>query len=196
VALAVVPAAYVLHSLADYDLDFLATTGVAAFALGVLGAAGRPEATARRPLWGIAAVATAVVAIGSLASPRLAESEVEDALSALERGDYEAAVDHTESARDLDPFSLDPIFTRAQLESARGDRQAARQAYFDAARLQPENPEPWLELGRFEFALGRLCSAYRYLNQAYTLDPAGREWSEGGELDEARAHVNSGACSR
>jgi hypothetical protein len=41
-----------------------------------------------------------------------------------------------------------------------------------------------------------MCAAYRYLNHSYTLDPAGSEWVEGGELDRARAAVNKGACER
>ena len=40
-----------------------------------------------------------------------------------------------------------------------------------------------------------LCAAYRYLNNAYTLDPAGNQWVEGGPLDVARDAVNAGGCA-
>ena len=72
--------------------------------------------------------------------------------------------------------------------------RAARQAYAQAIRTQPENPDTWFALGSYEFALEDLCNAYVHLNEAYTLDPASRRWTEGGPLDVARAHVNAGRC--
>ena len=39
-----------------------------------------------------------------------------------------------------------------------------------------------------------MCAAYQFLNKAYTLDPAGQQWVEGGPLDVARDAVNAGAC--
>ena len=66
--------------------------------------------------------------------------------------------------------------------------------YREAARLQPENPEAWLQLGLFEFDQGDRCSAYTHLNEAYTRDPVGRQWVEGGPLDVARDWVNAGNC--
>ena len=68
-------------------------------------------------------------------------------------------------------------------------------AFRDAAELQPENPETWFQLGLFEFDRGERCAAYTHLNEAYTLDPAGRQWVEGGPLDLARDWVNAGNCS-
>jgi hypothetical protein len=38
-------------------------------------------------------------------------------------------------------------------------------------------------------------AAYRYLNNAYTLEPAGSQWVEGGPLDVARDAVNAGSCA-
>ena len=49
-------------------------------------------------------------------------------------------------------------------------------------------------LGSYEFVLEDLCNAYVHLNEAYTLDPASRRWTEGGPLDVARAHVDAGRC--
>ena len=90
--------------------------------------------------------------------------------------------------------SLEPVFARARVEEARRDDEAALAEYREAVRLQPENPESWYELGLYEFHLGDRCSAYVHLNQAYTLDPAGRQWVPGGPLDQARAWVNDGNC--
>jgi len=195
VALAVLPAAWLVHSLADYDLDFLAVTAPALFSLGVLGSVGRPATRVRQPFWAVAAVAVVAVAVASLASPRLAGRELERSTASLERGDYSTALHDAKRAGSLDPFSLDPVFARAAVGVVRRDPSAALAAYADAVDLQPENPTSWLALGEYEFFLGRLCDAYRDLNNAYTLDPNGAEWTKGGELDRARDYVNAGRCS-
>jgi hypothetical protein len=62
--------------------------------------------------------------------------------------------------------------------------------------LQPDNPETWYALGIFEFDVrDNLCAAYRFLNNAYTLDPVGNQWVEDGPLDIARDSVNAGGCA-
>src|SRR6185312_842700 len=63
-ALACLLLAYGTHALVDYDLDFLAVTGPALLALGVLIAVGRPHATIRAGVPGI--VAVGVVAAGAV----------------------------------------------------------------------------------------------------------------------------------
>jgi tetratricopeptide (TPR) repeat protein len=113
---------------------------------------------------------------------------------AIDRGDLDGAAAAAERAHTLDPLSLKPIFARARVEERRGDEEAALTAYLDATRLQPENPEAWLALGLFEFDSGYRCTAYVHLNRAYTLDPAGRQWRKGSELDRARAWVNARNC--
>jgi hypothetical protein len=48
----------------------------------------------------------------------------------------------------------------------------------------------------FEFeARKNLCAAYRYLNNAYTLDPKGNQWTRGSPLDVARDAVNEAGCA-
>ena len=196
VALVAVPAAYVVHTLVDYTWDFLGATAPTMFALGVLASAGRPAAGRRaRPLLGVGAVLVAVGVLVSFASPRVAERSVREASRARERGDLELAVDRAERARTLNPLSVEPLFALARIEERRGRVDDAEQLYVDAVELQPENPETWYTLGLFEFEVRRhLCAAYRFLNDAYTLDPVGRQWVPGGELDQARDAVNAGAC--
>jgi tetratricopeptide (TPR) repeat protein len=114
--------------------------------------------------------------------------------AALDRGDVAAAAAAANRARDLDPLSLEPLFALGLVEERRNDVAAAIVAYTAATRSQPENPEAWLQLGLFEFDQGDRCSAYTHLNEAYTLDPVGRQWVEGGPLDVARDWVNAGKC--
>jgi hypothetical protein len=67
--------------------------------------------------------------------------------------------------------------------------------YEKATRLQPENPDPWYDLGFYHWLVtGDLCAAYQALNRSYTLDPRSTRWTPGGPLDQARDAVNGGAC--
>ena len=194
-ALSVALALWLAHALVDYNWDFVAVTGPALLAAGVLAAAGRPAQTRVRPLAAFAAGAVAVAAAVSVVTPWLAERSVREVGAALDRGDLAAAADSADRARSLDPLGLAPLFARARVEERRGDDQAALAAYRDAVRLQPENPATWYELGLFEFHLGDRCSAYDHLNEAYTLDPSGTQWVPGGPLVQALEWVNAGNCS-
>ena len=194
-ALAVALALWLVHALVDYPWDFVAVTGPALFALGALAAAGGGFVLNQHKLGAAALAAVALAAIASVATPWLAERSVRDVSRALERNDLDGARDAAEEARSLDPLSLEPVFARARVEEQAGDEAAALAAYRDAAELQPENPEPWYQLGLYEFHLGDRCSAYVHLNRSYTLDPAGIHWGEKPRrLDEARAWVNGGNC--
>ena len=195
-ALAVALALWLVHAVVDYPWDFVAITAPVCFAAGALAAAG---CTARRSVSpfgsAAAAAALALAAAAAVATPWLAERSVRDVNPALERGDVAAARDAAERARSLDPLSLEPVFARARIEEAAGDEEAALAAYRRAADIQPENPVPWYELGLYEFSLGDRCSAYVHLNRAYTLDPAGKQWTSDSELVQSLAWVNEpGNC--
>jgi hypothetical protein len=196
IALVSAPVAYGLHALVDYNWDFLATTAPTMFALGAIIAAGRPAGERRRrPLLGAGAVLLAAAVLVSFSFPRLAERYVTDSTVALDDQDYGKAHDLAERARFFDPLSVDPIYALAHVAERRGDRASAQRRYIQAVELQPENPDTWYTLGIYEFqVLGNFCAAYRFLNNAYTLDSAGNQWVQGGPLDIARNAVNSGAC--
>ena len=196
VALVAAPAAYGLHALVDYNWDFLATTAPTMVALGVVAGAGRPPGERRRhPALGIGAVLLVAAVLVSFSFPRLAERNVRASTIALDGEDYGKASDLAKRARFFDPFSVDPIFALAHVAERRGDRAAAERRYIQAVELQPENPETWYTLGIYEFqVLDNLCAAYRFLNNSYTLDPAGNQWVKGGPLDVARDAVNAGVC--
>jgi len=193
-ALSVALALWLTHALVDYDWDFVAVTGPVLFAAGALAAVGRQSRASGRPLAAAAAVALALAAAASVVTPWLAQRSVRDVGAALDRGDLAAAADSAERARSLDPLALAPLFARARVEESRRDDEAALASYREAVRIQPENPETWYQLGLYEFNRGNRCAAYVHLNEAYTLDPAGRQWREGGELDQARDWVNAGNC--
>jgi O-Antigen ligase len=199
IALVTLPAAYLVHALVDYDWDFIAVTGPTMLALGVLSGAGRKQVRPARgnPLLVAACAVVAVTLLASFAFPRLSERSGRAALGALDDGNYTAAKHDAEHARSLDPLAVDPLWTLAAV-AARQDRDTeAVRRYVQAVELQPENPDTWYALGMYEYqVVGDNCLAYRYLNNAYTLDSAGTEWVPGGALDRARAAVNAGACER
>ena len=198
VALAALPAAFGAHALVDYPLDFVAVSAPTLVVLGALVAAGRPAA---RPARGIvpvaAAVAAAAAVIAVLLTPWLAQRDVDRAIRLLNDRRLDEAADAAERARSLDPLSLDPVLAAALVAEARNEPDLARALYRRATEMQPENPSPWTTLGLYEFAVREdLCRAYEALNNAYTLDPNGRQWQPGGPLDVARDAVNAGACEQ
>ncbi len=195
VPLVAAPAAYLVHALVDYDWDFLAVTAPVMIAFGVLAGAGLARGARRmRPVLGLGAFLLAAVLLVSFASPRLAEKNVRESTRALD-GNLALARDRADRARFLNPLSIEPIFALARVRERLDFERAAEETYVDAVELQPENPESWYALGLFEYQVRRnLCAAYRFLNEAYTLDPVGAHWVDGGELDIARAAVNRGAC--
>ena len=197
VALVAAPTAYLGHALVDYDWNFLAVTAPTMVALGVLAGVGRPTAASRRRrLVAVAAVLVAVVVLVSFSFPRLADRMERGSTRALTVTDLELARDRALWARFFNPLSIDPIFALARVEESRGRLGHAEKHYIRAVELQPDNPEAWYALGLFEFeALENLCATYRFLNNAYTLDPSGNQWVEGGPLDVARDAVNAGGCA-
>jgi O-antigen ligase len=198
VALACLVLAYGVHSLVDYDLDFLAVTGPALAALGVLLAVGRPRAALHARLPGLlAVVAVAGAAALVVVLPAAADRRVEQSLTASDAGRIDEAVAAAERARLLNPFSLAALDALATAADAAGDRDAAVAWYEEATRLQPENPDVWYALGLYHaIATEDQCAAYQALNRSYTLDPNGTRWVKGGPLDVARDAVNAGACER
>jgi tetratricopeptide (TPR) repeat protein len=174
-ALGLALATYVLHGLLDYDWDFIAVTAPVLFATGVLLAAGRPQRTlAVQPLWAVVAVLVAGAVLFSLAAPRIAARNVEQAYAALDRADADEAVREARDARSLNPLSIEPWHAEAAAEEARGRLEAAHRAYVEAVETQPLNATAWFELGCFELdVLADLDDARRHLERARELDPRG-----------------------
>ncbi len=202
VGLAALPVAFFLHSLVDYDLDFLAVAAPAALVSGALIGAGRPTLPAPRSrrLVPAAAVACVAAAVWVLVAPALSGRFVDEAYRQADAGRLSAAASSARRAESLNPLSPEPLYARATIASLRGDDRAAEALYERATRLQPENPDTWYELGVFrQIALGNQCSAYGALNEAYTLDQSGSRFSPGSALDIARDAVNDPddpACGR
>jgi hypothetical protein len=170
VALAVLAVAYVLHSLVDFDWDFVAVTAPFLLSVGALlgGPAVRDEPRiVWSPLPGVVAVAVAL----SLLTPWFAERATDSARAALADGRPLVAYRHARDARSLNPLALDPLLAQAEAVERLGDAQGARRRYIDAVELQSLNWRAWWELGRFEEGQQDFGRAIPALERAVELDP-------------------------
>ncbi len=186
-----------MHALVDYNWDFLAVTAPTMVALGALACAGRvPSPPRKRPMLGVGMVLLVAVVLVSFSFPRLADRAERRSTKALAEGDLGRALDEARWAHFFNPVSADPLFARARVAELEGVDLRAERYYIRAVELQPDNPLTWYTLGIFEFDVRKnLCAAYRFLNNAYTLDPKGNQWTKGGPLDVARDAVNEGGCA-
>jgi len=170
VALAVLCVAYVLHTLVDFDWDFVAVTAPFLLTLGALlgGPAVRDEP---RVVWSPLPVAVAAALALSLLTPWFAQRDTDSAQAAIFDGRPLVALRDARSARSLNPLALDPLLAEAAALEQLGDVQGARSVYIDAVELQPLNWRGWFELGRFEEGQQDWPRALPALRRAVDLDP-------------------------
>jgi hypothetical protein len=179
-ALAVGVAAFFVHTIVDFDWNFVATCGPVLLVAGAL--VGRPAtraARARRPLFAFATAAFALAAVYSLAAPWLAQRELASA----------ATIGRVKRAHAYDPLSTDVLTEWAALEDARGDVLKAEDLYRQAVALEPLSSETWYSLGTFYFDHRSWRAAYRSLSNAWTYDRFGPAGTPCGLLDQARHKV-------
>ena len=128
-----------------------------------------------RSPWRVASACLAV-ALGILAAwtawQPLRSVDADNAAIAVAAQDYPRALALAETAASRNPLSIDPLHTRALVESANRHPDRARAALVAAVRLQPSNPSTWEYLSRF--ALDQENDpqlALRLLGPALYLDP-------------------------
>jgi hypothetical protein len=112
-----------------------------------------------------AAIAT-IWAGGVLAAAAAELSRSEDRLAV---GDLSGAAEHARTAAEIEPWSAEPNVQLATIELAASNLEAARRRAERAVRLAPQDPLPWLLLGRVQAELGNTFTAYSYLRRAGAL---------------------------
>jgi O-antigen ligase len=188
-ALAAGCAAYALHTLVDIHWDYLAVSAPVFLALGSL--AGKAAPRRRGLLVPAAAVLVAAAGVYSLASPYLASRKVDAAVAKLDRGQVSAAFDDARSAHSLNPLAVEPLFLQGYTAPSLAEGEAL---LVKAVKLQPRNPDAWVQLGEYELSAGRWRRAYQALNRAYTLDRYNATAVPGSELDRARCRIDPTTC--
>jgi hypothetical protein len=188
-ALAICALAYLVNVLIDVGYDFVAVSAPFFLLLGVLLVDGKAPVVRREPLWAFGALLLAAAVVLSLAAPYIAQRKVDEAVAAR---DPELAA----QAHSWNPVSIVPLQTEAAIEESLGHTLKALQLYRKAVDTQPENPDAWTELGKFELDVRKdACAAYRALNEAYSLDRFNPDVAtQGGPLDVARATASKRGC--
>jgi len=113
-----------------------------------LPAVGRPGAGQLLAVGGM--FTAAILCSWAIWQPNAAARANDRALLAIERGDYRGAERLAIEARDLDRYSPDPLFTRAEALAGRGRRVAAYRNLEVAVNEHPRDPDTWLRLAEFE----------------------------------------------
>lgn len=188
IALLAASAAWGLHLFVDWDWDFPAVMLPALVFLGVLAATPRelppqPSAWRARPSMSAGAIGFGVallgacallcVAIVSAVLPSLANDKANDALAASasrDRAELTKGAEDAAAADRLNSLSIAPLMTGAAIAESRGQYERAGRLLTEAARRQPDNPEPWLALGRIELGVDDGPAAARAALRALTID--------------------------
>lgn len=176
--------AWTLHGWVDWDWDIPGVTLPALALLGVLVARPPGPATiatadpaAARGSRGLKLAAGGVmacVAIALAALPAAAESLTDTALtraadnsaSGLRAGEEKAAL-----AKRLNPFSVAPVFAQASIAERGNQPDAAAGLLVEAVDRQPDNPQTWTRLLRFQVLVNDSSAALRSSYALLALDP-------------------------
>jgi tetratricopeptide (TPR) repeat protein len=125
--------------------------------------------------WARLATAAAVVVAALLAAwsqlqPQRSVDAAQAALSAARARNSGAALASARTAVARDPLSAEALFTLAEVQLIAGQPLHARATLQKAVRLQPSNPQTWLELARFDLQR-EPRAALRELQAVIYLDP-------------------------
>jgi hypothetical protein len=200
VTLAVVVLVFAVHSAVDWTWFVPANTAVAMLAAGWVAGRGPlrtrlgppAPAPAPRPTWpppgrldrwrggplarraaaGLVAV-IALAAAWTAFQPVRAQHASDAAIDRLAAGQPQAAADIARLGARRNPLSVEPLFTLAAIEEARGRIPESERALIEAVHVQPANAETWRRLGRLRLTrLHQPVPALAAFRAAYYLDPA------------------------
>ena len=93
---------------------------------------------------------TAALCAWAVWQPERAARAADRAVELAEDGKTEEALEEAERARELNPYSADPLYARAEVLDLAGRTAAAYRALELAVIEHPRDPETWLRLARFE----------------------------------------------
>ena len=135
----------------------------------------------RRPLWrrpepariaaAAAVLVTAVLCAWAVWQPEASERASDRAFEELAAGDLRAAAREADRARDVNPYSPEPLYAKAAVLLAAQRTTDAYHALEQAVKEHPRDPDTWLRLARFELdELDLPQRAVQSLRGAFHLD--------------------------
>ncbi len=139
-----------------------------------IGRAERRESIVARPGTGAAVIVLAAIALlcaWLIWQPLRSADAVNSAYAAAGDGHLGSAFADAHTAASADPLALQPKFLLSALYAGAGDLRQARSELSSAARLQPDNPASWLQLGSFDLQHRRPQLALAEIRRAQVLDP-------------------------
>jgi O-antigen ligase len=185
-ALALVPLAFLLHSLVDIDWDFVAVSLPAFVCLGALVGV-RTTHRVGFLAW-YAAAGAAVLVAASLVLPWLGARWSSEAAQSI--GVSQSRVDrYARRARQVDPFLIEPLWWQA-FETT--DQLRALALYRRATEVQPQNAQAWLYKARLELENGCARAALVDFYRFNSLDRAARPQDGPNDYRRALRLVDSG----
>ncbi len=133
------------------------------------------SALVRQPpqrLAGAAAVLlTAALCAWSAWQPERAAEPSRRVFELLDEGDTQAAARQARRAREIDPYSADPLYAQAVVLTRAGSLRLAYRTYELAVIEHPRDTETWLRLAGFELELDLPARALETLQGAARVDP-------------------------
>ena len=132
-----------------------------------------PKRDPLRLIVGGGVVVTAALCAWAVWQPERSQSATDEAIALAGKGRTAAALKEADKARDIDPYSPDPLYARATALSEDGRLVDAYPVHEQPAAEHPRNPETWIRLGQFELDdLGLPRRALASAQAAATIDPA------------------------
>jgi hypothetical protein len=194
VTVLLVPLVFGVQSLLDWTWFIPAPAVMALIAAGYVAGRGplgsaEEEGAARatvftRPSWGriiaaVATVATAVLVAWAAWQPEASDKATTDALALADQRKFDAAIERTRDAEDLNPLTPDPLLVRASIDTQANRVRPAEHSLQQAVISFPGDPQTWYRLAAFQ--LGTLDApeeAVKTIRGALYLDPHSRPASE------------------
>jgi hypothetical protein len=188
VTILLVPVVFGVQSLLDWTWFIPAPAVMALIAAGYVagrgplgsedeeGAAAGPVFT-RRPTWGrilagVAAVATAALIAWAAWQPEASDRATNEALALADKKKFDAAVERTKDAEDINPLTPDPLLVRASIYTQANRVRDAEHSLQQAVISFPGDPQTWYRLAAFQLGtLDAAETAIRTIRGALYLDP-------------------------
>lgn len=127
--------------------------------------------TWRRALGAAAVIVTAGLCAWAVWQPERASRANDRASELLDRGDTRAAARQALRARDIDPYSPNPLYSQAAVLTEQRSLGLAYRTYEIAILEHPRDPDAWLRLAAFELDLDLPERALATLDGAAQVDP-------------------------